>query len=194
MSRRGFVSLKAGVEYLEIPKVACTSIKFALLRTDGLEAIDGNHAHSHRHWESIPDEFKPTLVFSFVRHPFDRLISSYVEKLKTGSAKQLCGCPLPFDASFEEWVRWVVSNRPDRHWAPQSSIMDRRRAKPDVVYRFEKLAPTWEILQSHFGLADLPHENKSREPDDDTHFWHDAETVRLAREFYREDFERFGYE
>lgn len=195
--RKAFASLNAGVEYLEIPKVACTAIKAALLETDGHTPRDGGHAHCHRHFEQIPLDWEPEMVFTFVRHPLDRLVSAYVEKLQKGLAHRLGGgCPLPPSASFLEWCRWIDRQNPrhlDRHWLSQSLVLERRAKQPDVILKFEELPQAWNLIRTRFPpLKPLAVWNKS----DGKRPWQTyycEESLAIAMRVFRGDMDRWAY-
>lgn len=108
-----------------MPKVACTAIKMALLASDGITIEKPIHAHVHKRWLS-PPPVKIKLVFTFVRHPVARLLSSYFEKLRTGRAGLIDPrCKLPTDATFSHWVDYVTANpqQANKHWQPQAIIL-----------------------------------------------------------------------
>jgi len=192
------VSYKANLEYVEVKKVACTSIKDALLRTDGEVASTGGQIHCHRQWDRVPRDWRAKHTFTFVRHPFDRLVSAYTEKLRGDIARMLKGnCPLSPDASFLEWVRWVTSKHPahaDGHWIPQTIVLKRRRAvAPETCYRFENIIVEWINLQHRFPpLVELPRHNVSR-VDDPWQGYYCGESIDLAKKFYESDLREWGY-
>lgn len=188
-------SINCGVGYLEMPKVACSSIKAALLEADGYGRLTDDRMHEHRHFNEIPHDFTPGFVFTFVRHPIDRLASSYWEKLRSGKARRLKGnCPLSLEASPLDWIRWVASQDPhacDRHWRPQSIWIDQSNVKLDLIGRYESLGHQWARLRRDFALPELRKLNMSAHPR-----WQElfcGEALALATEFYNCDFKGFGY-
>lgn len=197
-----FASLRCGVEYLEIPKAACCSIKAALLEADGFGQVTGSGMHEHRHWEEIPAAWKPKLTFTFVRNPLTRLRSAYHDKVQTGLAKRLKGdCPLPTDATLREWVAWVTSQSDrtvDRHWAPQTLLLFRYQARgqgrPDRICHVETIGQDWAQLQQEYGLPDLPHLNRSKNRSKKEPASYDNESIDQVLRFYWDDFSRLGYD
>jgi hypothetical protein len=191
--RLTYYSLACGARYIEVPKCASTSIKLALLESDGLREMFGEYPHACRRWRAVPGYFKPCIMFTFVRHPVDRLLSSWREKLQTGKAKQLGGaCPLPPTAAFDEWVSWIVSQRPaglDKHWRPQSLIL-RQDGSPGFIGKMESLDNDWHRLVEGYGLPPLSHANAS--PDRQRHEI-SMQTLKRIAKFYAEDFTTFGY-
>lgn len=191
--RLTYFSLSCGVRYIEVPKCASTSIKLALLESDGLREMFGEHPHACRRWRNVPGYFKPCAVFTFVRHPLARLKSAWREKLQTGKAKQLGGaCPLPFTATFDEWVEWIVAQRRDRvdkHWRPQAMVL-KQEPWPDIIGKVETLAEDWTRLVDQYGLPQLPHVNDSN-PKEPEHVG--DETLERIAKFYADDFKTFDY-
>jgi len=196
LTMHAHASVSCRVQYIELPKCAATSIKTALLASDGVEVGPPYWSHSHRRWDEIPDDFRPLLTFTFVRHPLDRLVSSWHEKLKRGLAKQLVrDCPLAPDASFAAWVEWVTSIEPqksERHWKPQAFILD-NRGWPDFIGQFEMLAWQWNTLSQVYGLPTLERVNASRRGPGWRHYY-TPHLLALAVQFYAADFARLGYD
>ena len=74
--------------YLSVPKAACSSIKLALGKAAGIPLIPDQdllfiHAHPQWHWQKgrLEDTQSGYAKFSFVRNPFDRLVSCYSDKI-----------------------------------------------------------------------------------------------------------------
>lgn len=191
-----FASNKLRLRYIENPKAACTSIKSALLSTDGIAHSD-RQVHYTNMWDSCRNVV-PIYTFTFVRHPFTRLVSSFREKLRTGRAARLVGemFPLQTNATFHQWVGWVCSQvveRSNKHWTTQMENIRRHKlTKVDFVGQLETVAEHWKQLQSMFpGLADLPQYNVTESVEDVK--W-DCRTFRIAANYYAEDFVAFNYE
>lgn len=198
-TRRAFYSLRCGVEYQEVPKVACTSVKATLLASDGLGCRDGDHAHTHPHWDELPPGWKAGLVFTIVRHPLDRLVSAFIEKCKTGKAKRLVGnCQLPPDCTFADWCQWVCKQKPtavDRHWKPQHLVLNRKHPQPDLVMKLETISDQWQQLQESHGLPDLLRMNQAAPGTRLPQWWlyYTPQLMMMACDFYQGDLEAFDY-
>ena len=180
-----------GIEYIEVCKVACTSIKAALLATDRQYHVgmSMNDIHQSTHWLGYTP--KPRFRFTFVRNPLDRLLSCYSDFVPSGKCRGEFGMKtLGNDATLAEFVDAMVAFRePNRHYAPQTSIL----AKHEMgwVGHYEGLQAGWRMLQEEYpGLADLPKLNTSIRPRD----WRamfDVETLAKATAYYAADFRRW---
>ncbi len=209
-----------GAVYVEIPKVACSSIKLALadhLRID-LEPAGGNPhevrfpappspaATSGPMW---PDLFS----FAFVRNPWDRLVSCYRDKI-LGEApdytsfdpqRGVAFCLARFDLyragmSFDDFVTAVAAipdEDADDHFRAQSTFITDRNGDLAVSFvgRFENLAHDFRLACARAGMPelDLPHAQAARSPAPYARYYTPM-TRRLVNERFRDDVDIFGYE
>jgi len=184
--------------YASVAKSACSSIKTSMVgEFPGDRSIHYNTQHlSHKR---IPRSKKPYFSFTYVRNPYDRLISCYKDKFvkKRGSfiyANYLFGY-LSTDDSFEDFVR-KVTRLPDflcdRHFKSQSGIVFSRGARMDHIGRIEDLPGDFEDIRTRYGFAELGILNRSRQPGDEALLTEEVREMVYNR--YRKDFEAFGYE
>lgn len=198
--------------YLSISKAACSSIKASILSLDRQENYQRLHGAVAREGDQLydaplkdyPDYFK----FTFVRNPFDRLVSCYENKYHTDRA--LLGKELKhlyFDyylmgylrkdrgfAEFARRVRRIPDKWADKHLISQFSRVRDKDGKQylDFIGRFENLAVDYEPIRAKYNLAPLTVYNKTGKGN-----WmdyYDEKTARLVYERYRQDIEAFGYE
>lgn len=164
------------VVFIEIPKVACTSIKVALARLLGIR-LEGGNPHETQ-FPSVAYELSDNgplypgrFSFAFVRNPWDRLVSCYRDKILlavkgyTSSTIRpgIANCLARFDEfrpgmSFPAFVDAVVSipdERADDHFRSQYTFITNRSSTVaiDFVGRFEALAADLARVQQ---LANLP--------------------------------------
>lgn len=189
--------------YVPVPKVANRSIKAVLADMVGLPFAEGQEPD----FETVPLTAVPHLTdyfrFTFVRHPLDRLVSCYAQKVVL-YARQL-QMPLLFwrygrrfwpEMSFAEFVTAVAAipdSRADRHFRSQYTFVY-QEGKPivDFVGRFEQLASDWAVVQQQTGLGPLPHFNPS--PHKPFAEMYTPALAQLAAARYRQDMALFGYE
>jgi chondroitin 4-sulfotransferase 11 len=204
--------------FVEIPKVACTSIKTILAGLVGLslEEFGGNpHDLPWPMARPVPGAgplFPGRFAFAFVRNPWERLVSCYRDKIggevdgftfftvRPGVAD----CLERFDAffggmSFEEFVGAVASiddADADTHFRSQHCFVtsDDGRLAVDFVGRYERLADDFREVQERVGLpaVELPRLQAARQSRPYASFYTD-ETRRIVAERYGRDIEMFGY-
>tara|TARA_Y100000310_G_scaffold315428_1_gene365955 strand:- start:6909 stop:7523 length:615 start_codon:yes stop_codon:yes gene_type:complete len=138
-----------------------------------------------------PEEFTKRFSFVVVRNPWDRLVSAWASKiplvvLRKDLRNMGCTPYMPFD----EFVRVVCETKvckQDNHMKPQGVQI------PDVgcVCRFESIEADWEAVRASTGLGELPRHGASRHEDPDK--YKTPELVQMVAEYYKADYERFGY-
>lgn len=204
--------------YIEVPKVACSSIKILLagwLGTD-LTAVGGD-PHRAQFPEPGPCQAGPKLYpslfsFAFVRNPWDRLVSCYRDKV-LGEApdfttfhlqRGVAYCLARFDAfqpgmSFVEFVEAVTKipdGEADEHFRSQYTFLSNRDGKIaiDFVGRFETLHRDWDAVcrQLGFPSTELPHVQAARRRVDYAKYY-DSNTRTAVTRRYAEDVRLFGY-
>lgn len=181
---------------ITVPKVASTSIKLALMRTDN---IRGDFTVPQIH-ATVPTmslkvaRNRGYYVAMFVRHPYLRLASVWADRLsgRAVGETRLSLRRLGFDPdmSFEEFIDRIgeVGPNVEPHLIRQTAFMD--RLPPRFIGKFESLHKDWKRLgRIRSGLAPLPFKNKtdSEKPSIGEY------TKDIIKRVYAEDFSRFGY-
>jgi hypothetical protein len=170
-----------GAVYVEIPKVACTSIQSSLAALLGIPLENGNpHITQFPFLEPqlasarwYPDQFS----FAFVRNPWDRLVSCYRDKIlgevngftnftdRPGVANCLAGFDeftpgMTFD-SFARAVCSIPDQDADPHFRSQHTFVAgasadvSKRFALNFVGRYESLAADLKQVESLSGLPDF---------------------------------------
>jgi len=215
--------------YLPIPKCASTTIRMALSAMIGEFPPCALQVHLRRRsalrspkqvgasafHRLVQDQ--TALRFSFVRNPYDRLVSAWADKfqgkpLAPGDAyvdvylrrRRAMGLALPKNAdgtlSFADFVHFVAATADDPvdgHWRPQSDLLDLPGVSFDFIGRLETFGRDFARVIAHAGADPTlvasanGHLNKSRH-----HAWRDYYTGALADQVYRtfeRDFDRLQY-
>lgn len=156
--------------YVEVPKVACSSIKIALA---GLLGVDLEAAGGNPHAAAFPEPPGPAggssaypglFSFAFVRNPWDRLVSCYRDKIQ-GEARDFTAfapergvayCVARFESlqagmSFERFVDAIAEipdTEADAHFRSQHTFVTNRAGDIaiDFVGRFESLARDFDAV------------------------------------------------
>ncbi len=207
--------------YVEIPKVACTSLKVALapLVDVDLHASGGNpHLVDFPRPPQTPEPkggplYPGSYAFSFVRNPWDRLVSCYRDKIRgevdgfTSSTVRpgVADCLAGFDAffpnmTFGKFVKAVASipdTEADEHFRSQSTfiVTDQGDIGVDFVGRFENLQSDFEQVCRRIGLPSrisLPRLQAARRTASYLDYF-TRETRQIVAERFRDDIDRFSY-
>ena len=205
--------------YIEIAKVASSSLKVAFAKLLGLDltAVDGDPHRLDFPSPGAADLNAPRLfprhwTFSFVRNPWDRLVSCYRDKIGgevtdfTGmSERGVAHCLDGYEAftagmSFEEFVD-AVARIPDedadehfrsQHWCLTNAAGD---LAVDFVGRYESLASDFEHVAKRIGLPSgisLTRLQANPFPSPYVEFY-DARTRDLVKHRYARDIDSFDY-
>ena len=194
------------IAYLVISKVACSSIKAVMLSAVSEDQLaDDFSVHRstalQRRLGTLSGDEASYYKFTFVRNPFARLVSAYVNKFETldvvrlnGYSRYLNGI-ISLDISFAEFCR-LVAGIPDRlaerHFKSQySTVYDGARCCVDFVGKFDNLRADFSRIPLLGERACLPHFNRSQGYDFRSYYTRDL--VRLVADRYRNDIEAFGY-
>lgn len=190
--------------YMEVPKVACTSIKLTIGKAYQINFQSTSDIHEHEDWQH--DLGKPQNtdynIFSFVRNPYDRLVSCYRDKVVEGhyfsKAAKISQNYIPSNISFEEFVK-IVCNIPDflsdKHFKSQYALLSHNgKLLPDFVGHFETLEQDWKVLNEKYNFsARLSHKNKTTSTKIDFSDYYTQKLADLVYIRYENDFKFFGY-
>lgn len=206
-----------GAVYIDIAKVASSSIKATLASLLGLGKADGNpHVIDFpRPHPADPfgERMHPELfTFAFVRNPWDRLVSCYRDKIRgevrgfTGFAESgVAHCLARFDAfspemSFTDFVH-VVASIPDQvadeHFRSQSDYVVNASGTVavDFIGRYEALERDFAHVARRIGLpfdTRLPHLQVA--PRRRYEAYYTPEMIEIVKDRYARDVELFCYE
>jgi chondroitin 4-sulfotransferase 11 len=199
--RRYYVFEDRRLAYISTAKVACTSIKSVMMHPYGV------YENVHSAWPYIYKgrlmaEHQDFFTFSFVRNPFDRLVSAYRNKIFGPRHQREEFGDIHSNISFSEFVAEVVK-RPDclinGHFQSQYSKLYRNgELLVDYLGRFENLAEDWLTIANHFDFErQLPHKMRSTHKKNvhkDYRAYYTEALVQLVYNRYRADVEAFGYQ
>ncbi len=202
--------------YLPVPKSACSSIKIALAKPAGFDydlsrGTEGIHGHGRWHIERIrlKQAQHGYYRFSFVRNPFDRLVSCYRQKIlftPTPAMPRPFYDPYFFDlpantsfADFAERVCRIPDALSENHFKSQYALLyDAGKLLVDYVGKLEQVERDWSPLAERFQLEPLLVETNVSRNKPGTHSdyrrYYTAPLARLVYERYRHDVEAFGYQ
>jgi hypothetical protein len=203
--------------YVNNPKCASTGILRALQRAE----VDGDDKRLpldvHDRTESpllsfetctrAPDEvITDFFVFSYVRNPYSRVLSAYIDKVEQEEAERDRLLPtLGLDPStkptFLEFLLAIQKQRDDWrdiHWSTQSRLLQINTIKYGFIGRFESFSVSFPrvlgrlgIPREHFEESYLPrHVTRANERIKD---YIGPRELELIRSIYYADFANFAY-
>ena len=206
-----------GAVYIDIAKVASSSIKSYLASLLDLEGAEGNPHQVKfprpKSADPLGERIYPELyTFAFVRNPWDRLVSCYRDKILgevddfTAFAESgVAHCLARFDAfsanmSFRDFVSAVASipdEDADEHFRSQSHYVTNASGivAVDFVGRYEALSDDFAHVVREIGLpmsTQLPRLQMA--PKLDYASFYTPETKAEVRERFINDVELFEYE
>lgn len=205
--------------YIEVPKVACSSLKIAFANLLGTSLTDAD-GDPHRTAFPVPPAsddscgalYPGLYTFGFVRNPWDRLVSCYRDKIlgEVGGfthmdpTRGVAACLADFDVftpqmSFESFVEAVASipdGQADGHFRSQYTFLVNSAGAvgADFVGRFERMAEDFAAVRAAVGLPDmvLPRVQVNRRP---VRFqdYYSERTKQIVAERFATDVGLFGY-
>lgn len=175
-STRHFILFKSfALMYGRVPKVANSSIKASLCRLLSTSVEEGSRSTADRFWRELTngetDLITPLQArhlrgshfsFSFVRNPFDRLVSAYNNKIIENETltKPMLAMGLYHKMPFSEFVDRICNtpdNELDVHLLPQSSILcSGTHLVPKFIGRIEQMEDHWSALRKRMRREGLP--------------------------------------
>lgn len=214
--------------YVSVPKSASTSIKMILSRLLG-RCPSQDQVHRRR-VSGLPSPFEigpakfhrlindpATLRFTFVRNPYDRLVSAWADKFRArplmpGNAfidqylalRAHIDPTLPGEGAdeipFPDFVTYATETaetRLDAHWQVQDDIVAMPGLVYDVVGHVETFNQDIVPVLDHVDADDALRRDARIPLRKTSHLsWQDYYTPELARRVrraYERDFDRFGY-
>lgn len=209
----GHYSRRFNYLYWVTPKAACSSILMTLHRLERddptfmydtpfgmheLELSPLDRARDHIERFDDPGTFK----FCFVRNPYDRLLSAWLDKVvRTGGLRPRFEAKLGREGpvSFADFVA-VIRDEPlaemDTHYAPQAYVTFQDMIAYDFIGRFESLHHDLHRVLERLGADSeryisvaRPHQTGDKPKSDLT-----APVVKKIQTAFAIDFARFGYD
>jgi Sulfotransferase family len=149
-----------------------------------------------------PAEFRSYFKFTFVRNPFDRLVSAYLfmqkgginEKDKRWAQRKLSGYK-DFSAFVKNWVTPFNVERA-LHFRPQTKFICLGRRPPalDFVGYLENIKEDFGFVAKKLGIpAQLIETNRNAGREKDYRPYYTNETREIVARVYAEDLRLLGY-
>lgn len=209
------------IAYFETPKVACTSIKkFMFDHYTGKPFTLAQKGDVHnrtlsplKQIEDLPlaemeEVFEGTYRrFCFVRNPFSRILSAYLDKIITNEwerARHLPKFDFPLDAypSFSEFLdrlHHVSDAKRDIHYMSQERLLVWDKVDFEFVGRFENFAEDFAKVKTNLFNSDEPSDyaafgkHHATGTNERIHKEIGADQEQAILKIYQSDFRKFNY-
>jgi hypothetical protein len=182
--------------FIHIPKAAGTSVAKTLF------SCGSRHVRYTEYQSANPGKFSKYFKFSFVRNPWDRLVSAYCF-LKNGGMNEMdkqwaeknLSCYPDFESFVKGWINedniqtWV-------HFIPQHQFIcdEALNLQMDFVGRFESLDECVDVIQDKLNLprVAIPKLNAVKK---EKHYseYYSKETAKIVADVYATDIKIFSY-
>lgn len=186
--------------FVHIPKAAGTSVSTSLFG-----GTTSHYTMLHYRYFFTKTELEEYFKFTFVRNPWDRLVSAF-EFLRAGgmnardkawASKHLSG----FN-SFDEFARKWVTRRNVRtmiHFVPQTTFICLQDSEPaiDFIGRYEQLEHHYEYVRRRVRTSSSTHLlalNRTSEKPRDYRSYYSDDLIRKIGDVYAEDIAILGYD
>lgn len=205
------------VIYIETPKVACTTIKrtLQLAEVQGDTNLVPKNVHDRdasplarpsvdetAFLEKLRD--KSALKFCFVRNPYTRILSCYLDKMVSNSWERNRLAPklgfnngeVPSFPDFLETVAAQAEGERDIHWSTQTYLLRPNIVNYSFIGRFEIFASDFGKLADHLGIseyADMKSKPHATNASDNLKSHYSEKEAELVQAIYEADFRNFGY-
>lgn len=175
--------------WFRVPKVASQSI-FQIFRDNEVKLVINAHERDHLF---EPENFQNCFKFAFVRNPWSRAVSCYLNKIvreKKRPCFQEC-----FDKDFEYFIDFLDRQdlaTADIHIRLQTALIPLEHV--NFIGRFESFAEDIQYVLKMIGLPNqpIPHRNPTKHAHYSTYYTKRTKEI-IARK-YQADIEAFGYE
>jgi hypothetical protein len=172
--------------YFVNPKVACTSIRIALMSQEEMHEVSNCKPEHYKHYK----------WFTFVRHPMSRVVSTYHNIIENWFDWEGRARTIEFDQTqnIYQFMECLVENIGNGNWhfTPQHMNFDVKHM--DFIGKFERLVQEWRTLclpslqkfnqSKHKPWLEYCYDNRGKiKP-----------IIRKLEKTFETDFRLFGYE
>lgn len=196
--------------YFPIPKVASSSMKKFISRILNIKGSKEHERKSPQYYNfrefpfvkknEILKKYKNYFKFTFVRNPYDRLVSCYEHWIKNEfrSNFDIYDSVKP-EMSFEEFVK-AISKIPDHisdgHFRSQHTFITDRKGNllVNFIGKIENINTDFKKVCKKTGMPYKKLSRINKKAEKNYREYYDEETKKLVQERYKKDFEMFGYE
>ncbi|MDP5130362.1 MAG: sulfotransferase family protein [Paraglaciecola sp.] len=188
---------KARAIFVHIPKCAGISVNKALFGS-----IAGGHTTLDQYINIFsPTEFKSYFKFTFVRNPWDRVVSAYFFLKKGGMNKYDAAFYQDELAKYDSFKHFVMdwlkphNLHKHHHFAPQLHyIIDKhKKVTVDYICYFENIEEDFNYIAHRMGVDAYLTISNNVEREHYSEFY-DDETIKVVANIYQDDIRLLNYQ
>lgn len=197
--RRYYFWRKEKTIFVHVPKVAGTSINYALFgKTLG-------HYQANYIKKKFPKLFKNSFVFSFVRNPWDRVYSAYkfacIGNTESMGVRNPAQYAIPEFSSFERFLKeWLIKqdvSRLDFIFRPQYLFLTDKAGNilPDFIGKLENINQDILVIEKELNKKlDIKRVNQTNNASLYEQAYLDDEMISIVKNIYKKDIDLFNYD
>lgn len=212
-----YISHKHKFVYYDVPKAACTTVKLWIADADGIAVKSSIHSTDipRISYRKAASKYKDYFHFSFVRNPWDRLVSCYYNKICDPADKGIRNAVIVDGEykgftgrygkgyfkhmTFTDFVHFICDIPDwmcDAHFRSQDTFLN--MGAMDFVGRFEDFRLDFRYVMEEVGAADsatkfLSQKSMASSYEGGYRALYDDETQALVARKYAREIERFNY-
>lgn len=206
---RGLIDYELGIFFNRVPKAGNSSVvsnlyalKYghSIKSADELKKAKASFLRPSDLSEHQALSFVCLYKFTFVRNPYTRILSAYLDKVATGKKKYkfIEEKRIP---SFQEFCLYLKKGgwRENIHWAPQSNILLLPIEYYDFIGRLENFSADMQTVLKNICIEPTGCQIGSfvvnaTASDDKLRKYYNEESATIIRQLYNSDFKLFGYD
>ncbi|XP_002741234.1 carbohydrate sulfotransferase 9-like [Saccoglossus kowalevskii] len=216
LSHEMYVDDKYKMVYCPVPKVATSNWRRVLMVMGGRynsttnisDSTWGNYVKHFPRLSSFNSEEKERRLLTytkvlFVRHPFERLLSAYRDKIERKTTR--LGRRHGNINSFQSFVRFVIGHQAsaDVHWQTYEKLCKPCDVQYDIIGKYETLSRDANYVLQYIGADDVvtfpgwePHGTNSSLSLLTNEYFSKVRKSEIEKLYaiYENDFKMFGYE
>jgi hypothetical protein len=184
--------------FIHIPKAAGTSIARAIY------GMNVGHRKAVDYCKVSKREYKKYYTYSFVRNPWDRVVSAY-NFAKQGGTSYVQPIPNPiyqsklfsdFETFVTQWLSTADLRNEDVVFAPQHWYIydENMQCLVDHIGRIETLTNDLQILEKQLNMKIVIEQLNQSNRKNDYRSYFTEETKAIVTSIYQKDIELFKYE
>jgi len=183
--------------YITLPKCANTSIKERILEKTNNPRMT---------FRELRKEKNNKFIFTFVRNPYDRIMSLYKDKILNKNVgknkikknkldklgKNIQEIPSLSFKDFVDLICIIPDKFSDYHFESMTSILNRNKVKCNFIGKVENINEDWRKISMLLNLTkNLSQRNKTQK---EKKKYYTKELKEKVYQRYKEDFINFNYE